>query len=40
MVELEVRDDETFGDLLQLLELQLGYMADNVIITSRDGGIG
>ena len=38
-IELEVRDGETFADVLQLLELQLGYMADNVIVRSHDGGI-
>lgn len=39
VIEAEFSDPETFADTLQLLELQLPYIADNVIVTSRDGGI-
>jgi hypothetical protein len=38
IVELrfDVADEETFKDIMRILEMQLGYIVDNVTITSRD----
>lgn len=35
-LHIEVRDEETFQDILRILDMQLGYIVDNVIVTSRD----
>lgn len=34
-IDLEVTDPETLRDIVTLIELQLGYMADNVLVTSH-----
>ena len=34
-IDVEVRDHETMDDILALLELQLPYIADNVMVCSE-----
>lgn len=36
VITAEVSDQEVLADLLSLLELQLPYMTDNVIVTSKE----
>ncbi len=33
-IHLETSDEETWNDVVRLLELQLPYMGDNVVVTS------
>ncbi len=33
-IHLQVLDNETMQDILEMLELTLPYMADNVVVTS------
>lgn len=42
-IKLEVRDQSTLDDIVNLIELQLGYIADNAIVTSsgsREAAVG
>lgn len=38
VIDLEVSDDETMEDIVEVLQLTLPYMADNVLV--RSGNVG